>query len=296
MAAFHAYKFTHFYEAEKVNEHVRPEELGFWYKAQAIAFGIKSYKKPVDTVPPVVYKTVEIITNDKIQLQSWHLVHPIDSMVKGTVIMFHGHGGNKAGILSEAESFYSFGYNVFMTDFRAHGNSSGDVCTIGFDEAKDVKAAYDYIDSLGEKNIILWGISLGAAAEMKAIADYDLKPSKMILEMPFGSLTEAVKARCRLLGVPQQPTSTLLTFWGGIQHGFWAFDHNPEDYAKQIKCPVLLQWGVQDNRVTEKEILSIYNNLSTASKELVKYNHSGHQSLCVNEFDQWNKEVSAFLK
>lgn len=298
MAAFHAYKFTHFYDMKEVGEHARYEEAGSLEKVKALLFGIKSYKKVIQRTPAISYKTIQIITDDSLQLESWYLVHsPADSIKsKGTVIMFHGHGGNKAGNLQEVESFYHLGYNVLVTDFRAHGNSQGNICTIGFDEAKDVKAAYDFISTTGEKNIILWGISLGAAAEMKAIADYDLRPAKAIFEMPFGSLLEAVKGRCRILGVPQQPIASLLTFWGGTQQGFWAFDHNPSEYAKQINCPVLLQWGEEDNRVSKDETEAVFKNLSSTKKYLVKYSNSGHQSLCTSENEKWMRSVANFLQ
>ena len=59
--------------------------------------------------------------------------------------------------------------------------------------------------------------------------------------MPFGSLPDAVKGRVKIMGLPQEPISTLLTFWGGVQNGFWAFNLKPSEYAKKIKCPVLLQ-------------------------------------------------------
>ncbi len=297
MAAFHAYKFTHFYDTKEKRDLFQAEKAGFFEKAGALLFGVKSYKKPIDEFPSFNYQIVRIKTEDELNLEAWHVTHPsVDSMAtKGTIIMFHGHAGNKAGILHEAGSFYKLGYNVLMVDFRAHGNSSGNICTIGFDEAKDVKAAYDHVADSGEKNIIFYGISLGAAAEMKAIKDYNLKPTKMIIEMPFGSLLEAVKGRCRIMGVPTQPISTLLTFWGGVEQGFWAFDHNPEDYAKSIDCPVLLQWGEKDVRVSKIETETIFRNLKTSQKQLVTYSNSGHQNLCTSEPEKWLSSVSKFL-
>ena len=79
---------------------------------------------------------------------------------KGTVALFHGHGGNKSDILPEAFAFMRMGYNIFLLDFRAHGNSEGHTCTIGFNESEDVKLAYDFIRAKGEKNLVLWGVSL----------------------------------------------------------------------------------------------------------------------------------------
>lgn len=296
MAAFHAYHFTKFYERDKNTARFEAEKASFFEKAKGALFGVRSYRQRIDSVPSLFEKII-ITTEDSLKLEAWRSINVSDSQrMKGTVIMFHGHGGNKAGMLKEANAFIAMKYAVFMVDFRAHGNSEGTVCTIGYNEAKDVKAAYEYIRTGKETNIVLWGTSLGAAAEMKAVNDYQIKPSAMILEMPFGSLHEAVKARCRLMGVPQQPVSMLLTFWGGVERGFWAFDHNPVDYAKNINCPVLLKWGANDNRVTRKETETIFQNFASSNKAFIEYSKSGHQSFCVNEKDKWINTVSAFLK
>ena len=296
VSAFHAYKFTHFY-TDGVGIK-KPEQMGFIDKASAICFGINYPKSKVVDSLLIPHTTVTITTSDSLKLEAWHLMQPVigDLLItKGTVLLFHGHGSSKSALIKEATEFYSLGYNVLMTDFRAHGNSEGNVCTIGYNESKDVKAAHDYIQQKGEKHIVLWGISLGAASIAKAIPDFNLKPQKIILEMPFGSLHNAVKGRVKMMGLPQQPISAMLTFWGGIEQGFWAFNHNPSDYAKSIACPVLLQWGVLDTRVTSEETTILFNNIPALQKKLVKYEESGHVSLCSNENEKWLTEIQSFL-
>ena len=63
----------------------------------------------------------------------------------------------------------------------------------GWKEIRDVKAAYDFIRLKGENDIILYGVSLGAATILRAINEYSLSPEKIILEMPFGSLEKLWK-------------------------------------------------------------------------------------------------------
>ena len=260
-------------------------------KASAIFLGVKYPKSQNLEQPQVAYETVHFYTKDSIRIEGWHCRR--DS-AKGTVILFHGHGSAKSKVLPEAMYFYSLGYNTLLVDFRAHGGSQGNTCTIGYEEAEEVKLAYDHVAKT-EKNIILWGISLGAATITKAISEYNIKPSKVILEMPFGSLLEAVKGRVRTMGLPAQPISSLLAFWGGVEQGFWAFGHNPCDYAKNIHCDVLLQWGRNDARVTEAEENCIFQSIPSARKKLAVYEHSGHQSLCKNETAKWQEEVKQFL-
>jgi len=291
VAAFHAYKFTHFYPDAEVQKK-KPEEMNWWDKTRAMLFGITYAKSKNLIQPDSVYSTVNLITNDSLKIETWHMKQ---AAAKGTVILFHGHGSSKSKVLDEAAFMYSIGFNTLLVDFRAHGGSDGKVCTIGYREAEEVKLAHDYIKSTGEKNICLWGISMGAAAITRAISEYELKPQRVILEMPFGSLQQAVKARVRIMGLPEQPISTLLTFWGGTEQGFWAFSLSPAEYAKNIDCPTLLQWGKHDPRVTLNETEEVFKNLKTERKKLVVYENSNHQSLCDKEPAKWRREVAVFL-
>jgi uncharacterized protein len=292
VSAFHAYKFTHFYNAGEIT--VKPDSLkSGWDKTKEALFGINFAKKKNDYAPDSSCQTITLTSNDSIKLEAWYMTVPA---AKGTVAMFHGHGGNKSGMIKEAAAFRQLGYNTLLVDFRAHGGSAGNTCTIGVEEAQDVYAAYNYVKAGGEKNIILWGISLGAATITKATADYpDMKPAKIILEMPFGSLMDAVEGRVKLMGLPGQPLATLLTFWGGTEHGFWAFKNKPYEYAKKISCPVLLQWGKNDTRVKRSEIDAVYNNLAV-QKSLAVYETCGHESLYKKETEKWMKELSHFLQ
>ena len=286
----HAYKFTHYYDVGEVV--IKPQkQKTSWDKTKELLFGFNAMKQK-NIAPDSNFKTIYLRTKDNLKLEAWLINVP---NAKGTVALFHGHGGKKSGVLKEAYAFQKMGYNTLLPDFRAHGNSEGNTCTIGYKEAEDVKIAYDYLKQHGEKNIILWGISLGAATITKAINDYGITPQKIILEMPFGSLSAAVEGRVKIMGLPVQPLSMMLTFWGGIENGFWAFNLKPSEYAKKIQCPVLLQHGSNDPRVTVTETKEIFDNI-TSQKKWVEYSNSAHESLCTKEHDKWVTEVSVFLQ
>ena len=290
MVINHAYKFTHFYDIGEVVSIPQNQKT----KSQVFSemfFGIKAQKRPntdMDSISSIIKTT----TPDEIELES---VTIKANAAKGTVLMVHGHGSNKSALYPQAMAFVQMGYNVCLTDLRAHGSSGGNTSTIGFNEAIDVTTMYDLLKNEGEKNIILYGISLGAATISRSIAIDSIRPTKVILEMPFASLEEAVEGRVALMKLPKEPISTLLTFWGGTIHGFWAFSMEPKEYVKQMKCPVLLQWGAQDPRVTRKEIEDIFANIPT-KKQLVVYENSGHQNLFLTERDKWLSNVKSFLE
>lgn len=288
--ASQAYYFTHFFPLP-ANASANTQ-LNGWAKWKALILGAPIYKTKVVDSLNLPHQTFTIATNDGQQLSAWFI--PRDSAL-GTILVFHGHGGNKSGLIPEEKAFHTMGYQVLAVDFRAHGNSTGTACSIGYREAADVKAAFDYALQHYHRPIILYGISLGAATILQAMQEYALTPDKIILEMPFGTLPKAVEGKLRTMNLPTEPLGNWLTFWGGLEQGFWAFNFRPQDAASAVHCPVLLQWGLQDNRVTQQETNHIFKNLASHDKEMVVYALSHHQSLLQNEPAKWQKAVSDFL-
>lgn len=121
-----------------------------------------------------------------------------------------------------------------------------------------------------------------------------MQPRALILECPFDRLLSAVRNRCRLVGLPAFPSAEALVFWGGMQQGYWAFDHNPADYAAAVRCPVLLMHGDEDRRVSRDEMLSIFNGLA-CEKQLVVFQDAGHGVYLSRNRQRWTRSVDRFL-
>jgi alpha-beta hydrolase superfamily lysophospholipase len=292
IGAFHAYKFTHFYP-DTSHANKRPEQMSTWEKTRMILFGIQISKPVVLEKPTVPYETITLHTSNNLKLEGWWIPTP---QSRGTVILFHGYMGNKGSQLPEAAYFRELGFNTFLLDFRAHGNSDGMTTSVGYKEAEDVWLAYEFVrQQKAEKHIILWGTSMGAAAILKAVPEYKLVVDKIILESPFASLTDAVKGRMRAVHLPGTPLAQLLTFWGGIELGFSGFSFVPAQYAQQIQLPVLLCWGQQDTRVTEQETQAVYTNLASKDKTLLLFPNAGHESFCRQDPEKWKTGIQHFL-
>jgi alpha-beta hydrolase superfamily lysophospholipase len=287
VAAFHAYKFTHFKTgAGKKKE---AAEMNFGDKLSALFFGVDLPRPENKISPNVPYERVRINSNK--QLDAWLI--KVDK-AKGTVIICHGYGGEKSSMLDKAYVFNQLGYNAMLVDFMGCGGSQGSQTTIGFQEAREVKDCLEWVQEKGMQNIILFGTSMGAAAIMKAMHDDTLKASGVILECPFGTMMETVKSRFRMIGVPAFPMAQLLMFWGGTMNGFNAFEHNPSDYAKTIGAPVLLIYGEKDLKVSAEETDRIYQNLP-GRKKLLKLPLAGHENYLVKYRKKWTEAVHTFM-
>lgn len=289
VAIFHAYKFTHFSETgtEKTKSSAKLSAID---KIETIIFGVNNPRPENTTIPTHDFEVIKIKSNREIEC--WNIK---TENATGYVILFHGYGGNKSSMLDKAEAFLELGYNTLLVDFMGSGGSEGNQTTIGYLEAEQVKTCFNYLHKEGEQNIFLYGTSMGAVATMKAIGDYNINPKGIIIECPFGSMYKTVSARFKTMNAPTFPMAGLLVFWGGIQNGFWAFNHNPTEYAKKINCPTLLLHGAKDEKVSMEEIQSIYNNLE-GIKKLNVYEEAGHENYLTKYETKWTEDVKEFLE
>ena len=288
IAYFHSYKFTHFIDTEKEKTKV-PKNFSAKDKIKTLIFGVNN-PRPTNNKLPIQHFTAFKLKSNK-EIECWSI--KVENS-KGTVILFHGFGGHKSSMLDKADVFLELGYNTLLVDFMGSGGSEGRQTTIGFFEAKQVKTCYDYLTSIGENKIYLFGTSMGAVAVMKAVADSEITPAAIIIECPFGSMYQTVCARFKTMKVPTFPMAGLLVFWGGVQNGFWAFGHNPSEYAKKINCPTLLMYGEQDEKVSRAEIEEIFENLPSA-KELRTYPLAGHENYLKRYREEWTSDIQSFF-
>ncbi|RYD98496.1 MAG: alpha/beta hydrolase [Sphingobacteriales bacterium] len=287
IAAMHAWHFTHF---DATTTAKTPEKgLSIIQKLGILFTGVRNPKPLNSVTPDTIYQTITLKSD--VRLEGWWLPVPAP---KGTVLLLHGYGGSKAGLLNYATQFRRFGYNTLLLDFRGAGGSAGDQCTIGYKEAADVTAAVRFLNERGEKNIYLFGTSMGAAAALRALATDSLPVKGAIIECPFGSMLQTVKNRFHTQGVPTFPLAHLLLFWGGVENGFNAFAHNPEAYASSVRCPVLLLWGAKDEKVTQAETDRIYAHLQ-GPKKLVVFPEAGHENYLRKYAPEWTAAVDDFL-
>ena len=228
-------------------------------------------------------------------LETW-LIPAQSFSSRGTVVLFPGNGGSKGNhLLAPAKVFNHLNYDTLLVDFRGVGGSSGNTTTIGFREGKDVAVVVNYAEKLNLKSpIVLYGVSMGTAAILKAIAQEKIAPDAIILELPFTRLLNAVKSRLRGGIFPSFPTAELLVFWGSIQQGFNGFAHNPVTYAKQVNCPTLILQGKQDKWITMTEIDELLQNLQGA-KQLVVFPTAGHELLVTVDQEHWQQSIVSFL-
>jgi predicted alpha/beta-fold hydrolase len=138
------------------------------------------------------YDDIAFAATDGTRIRGWwipaakweppELTGPGDAPVKAprkwgkrTVIFCHGFGADKASQLRMIRDLTPHGYNVLAFDFRAHGESAGQLTSFGDLERRDVLGAVRWLRQThaeeSKSGIFGLGESLGAAALIAAAGD-----------------------------------------------------------------------------------------------------------------------------
>jgi alpha-beta hydrolase superfamily lysophospholipase len=296
VAFLHAWRFTHFSEEAAIHS-PNPEQLTTSRKLWVLLTGIQNPKPQSFLTPDFAAENVTI-TSPNGELSAWY-ARPDTAASRGTVALFHGYTGSKAHLLHEASYFRHLGYAVLLVDQTGNGNSAGNRTTIGYREADDVAAAVQYLraqkTAASPDSLILYGVSMGAVAIMRAEAELGVRADANILECPYGTMRQTVYNRFHSMNVPAFPLADMLVFWGGVQNGFWAYSLQGEKFARRIKTPTLLLWGTADPRVTRAETDAIFANLA-GPKQRLDFAGSGHEPYWLKHPQAWQEVVAGFLK
>ena len=292
VAFFHAWRFTHFTN-ESGTHSPNPEQLGPGQKLWLLLTGIRNPKPQDGPKPSFPVETVRITSPNGV-LEAWY-ARPDSGRAKGTVALFHGYTSSKSHLTHEADYFRRLGYNVLLVDQAGNGNSVGFRTTVGYREADDVAAAVRYLHTQHPADsLVLYGVSMGAVAILRAEAELGVRPSANILECPYGNMRQTAYNRFASMHVPGFPMADLLVFWGGVQNGFWAYSLNAEHYATQIHTPTLLLWGTADPRVTRAETDAIFGHLA-GPKARHDFLDVGHEPYWKRYSADWEQQTRGFL-
>jgi alpha-beta hydrolase superfamily lysophospholipase len=251
----------------------------------------ENHSTPADHYLPFEIRRIPLAKNE--QLEAWFVPH---SQPRAIVLMFPGYAGVKEAFLTPAAQLYQFGYSSLLVDFRGSGGSSGNDTTLGLREADDVAASFAYAQQQWPgQPIILYGISMGGAAILRAVAIDGVHPAAIMVEGVFDRLLTTVQHRFDAVHLPSWPAAHLLVFWGSAQMGYNGFRHNPVDYASIVNCPILVMHGERDPWITSGETQALVARIAGPKLE-VEFPGVGHDMPYVYPApDLWVATVRQFL-
>lgn len=208
------------------------------------------------------YEKAVLKTRDGLVLRGWFL--PSQTGDKRTILMCHGWGDNKGELLKQTYFLNEQGgFNLFYFDFRSHGESEGDITTIGPLEVMDFDAAVAWLRShkpeLSE-HLGVFGLSMGAAVTVVSMPNHpDLRCA--VVESPYSSYRGVVRRwgwnHLRVPPFPLINMALLFLRWRLNDPKVDAF--NPVESAGRIARPILMIAGEFDELMPEGDVRRVFD-------------------------------------
>jgi hypothetical protein len=238
---------------------------------------------------------VEVVISslDGTSLQAWS-IHPQKSN-GDAVILLHGLGDNRMGMIGYAEMLVNRGFTVLMPDARAHGASGGTTATFGLLESDDIRRWLAWVQDHEHPNCVFgFGESMGAAQLLQSLA---VKSNfcAVAAESPFASFREIAYDRVGQffhtgpwLGRSVLRPVVEIAFWySRRKYGFNFEKVSPELAVAASRIPILLIHGRDDRNIPVRHSRAIaLENPDAALWEVPGADHCGAISVAGEEFER----------
>lgn len=223
-----------------------------WFFTHILTRGRFRFPDPNDGKTPKSYnlgfRWVEFYSPDGVLLKGWYV--PAAGEARGTVVYCHGLNRSRVELLPQAAFAHTLGYNGLLFDFRHQGQSGGEITTIGYQERLDVLGAVRYAqdEEKAARPIILWGISMGAAAALMAAADSS-RVTAVIADSSFLSFRDTIEHHTRLfLKLPSFPIADQVIYWSAWRGNFRPSDFDLEKAVERIGPRPIMFVAVEGDR------------------------------------------------
>lgn len=244
-------------------------------------------------------REVRFVTKDGVSLSGLLFLRPSAS---ANLLICHGYRGCKEFLHRFVDFFSNF--NILLFDFRAHGQSSGDMTTIGYLESNDVTAAAEFLKTTTNNSsksnlpLIILGVSMGGAASTKAVERDPTICNALILDSAYADLSaemaHAVKFKS---GLPSFPFLGLMKMIGNWYAGLDVSNLKPYECIRNVKIPVFIIHSSHDQVTPSADALTLYTNAVRAGLRVSLWiaPPCPHPKLHVEHSELYCKKISRFL-
>jgi pimeloyl-ACP methyl ester carboxylesterase len=193
------------------------------------------------TFEDVTFTVRDARTGTPLKLAGWWIPHA--NAGGRCAVLIHGYADAKVGSIAWAPTWRALGFNVLALDLRAHGDSGGDVCTVGYLERHDVADVCDQLRAErpnDARRIVLVGISLGATAAVGGAALRDGVADAVVMDSPVADFRTAALTHFDLLGLPGGPLARAAVRLAETIAGATFADVRTADLIGRATCPVMV--------------------------------------------------------
>lgn len=233
----------------------------------------------------IPYQSIDLYTEDGIRLSAWYTPPRKGAAV---ILVAHGFGDKRPEWVYEMLA--RKGYGVLAWDARAHGESDGEISTVGYLEVLDVKAALDY--ALAQPNVTHvggWGGSMGAATLILAAAQFS-QIEALFLDSSYISLENELDFL-----IPYPILNPLAKFLAEIKTGVELREVSPVDEIARISPrPVYIVHSTGDTVAPPEAGERLYN-AAREPKFLWLEEGAPHQQIFLSDPRRYKRRLVGFF-
>lgn len=216
------------------------------------------------------------------------------------VFCSHGYRSSGVGEFGIMTKFYhDLGYNVFMVDHAAHGESDGKYIGFGYHEYKDCLEWLNWmLEKFGDDiQLILHGISMGCATVTMMSGDENLPKNVKFIVADCGytstkdEFNHDLKSLLHLYGAPIINSAN---FFNKAINGFDFDDASPIKAVAKAKVPMLFIHGDSDTFVPTYMVHQLYAACTSEYKDLLLIKGAGHAESYRTDSASYEAKVKEF--
>ncbi|MEG0764992.1 MAG: alpha/beta hydrolase [Pseudoflavonifractor sp.] len=236
------------------------------------------------------------MSGDGLRLHAYRADHPGSHKY---VIICHGYRSRGLQMGAPASHFYESGYNVLIPDARGHGESQGDYVGMGWHERLDILGwSADLVAADPEAQILLYGISMGAATVMMASGEAALPAnvSAVVEDCGYTSVWAEFAAQLdALYHLPAFPILNVTSLVTGLRAGYFFGQASALNQVAKSHTPTLFIHGQEDDFVPFAMQEELYNAAACEKEKLVVPGAKHAEASDVSPELYWTT-VDAFLE
>lgn len=216
-------------------------------------------------------RIASIVSHDGLNLKAYFV--PAAAPTDKLVLLVHGYKAGPTGMAHYAQRYHQHGWNVLVPHHRAHGDSQGRYIGMGYLEHFDMLGWLSLVtDSQPEAQIVMHGVSMGAATVMLATGSADLPPNVRLAVADCGystvtaEFTHQLKDQFGLPPFPLLPATSLVT---KLKANYFFADVDCLAAVARSSTPTLFIHGDQDDFVPFAMLEEVYTAAACPKEKLV---------------------------
>ena len=215
-------------------------------------------------------------------------------------VLCHGYRGDRYMLDLPAAMFSEMGFGVLLPDARGHGASEGKYIGMGWPERRDlIRWCRLLNEQYGEDiEIVLYGVSMGAATVMLAGGEEDLPDNVrcIVEDCGFSDFWEQGAHLMKMFySLPPFPVMYMINSVCKRKAGYSVKEVRPVDAVKKCRVPILFIHGAKDNFVPFS-MLSVLYDAADCPKEKQVFDQAAHAQSFKTEPERYFTVINEFIR